>query len=91
MDVTTLRHDHDIAVLQHQVGQVERLQQDAVGHDLEKSHDHDQGQQHAVFAHVVLQEAAVNSGGGLWRRRRFDAVRQDRRVCDFIIHCCLQI
>ena len=44
------RHDDDVAVLQHEVGQVERLQQRAVGHELEEDHDDEQRQQHAVFA-----------------------------------------
>jgi hypothetical protein len=53
------RHDHDVAVLQHQIGQVQRLQQRAVGHDLEEQHDRKQRQQHAVVAQIVLDEAGV--------------------------------
>ena len=47
------RHDDDVAVLQDQVGEVQRLQQRAVGHELEEDHDRDQRQQHAVLAQVV--------------------------------------
>src|SRR5690242_2047296 len=53
------RHDHDVAVLQHQIGEIERLQQRAVGHDLEEQHDRKQRQQHAVIAQIVLDEAGV--------------------------------
>jgi hypothetical protein len=53
------RHDDDVAVLQHQVRQVERLQQRAVGQELEQPHDDDERHQHAVLAHVALQEAGV--------------------------------
>jgi hypothetical protein len=53
------RHDHDVAVLQHQIGQIERLQQRAVGHELEEQHDDEQRHQHAVAAQIVLDEAAV--------------------------------
>ena len=53
------RHDDDVAVLQHQVGEVERLQQRAVGHELEEHHDRDQRQQHAVLAQIVLEEARM--------------------------------
>src|SRR5262249_39716048 len=49
----------DIAVLQHQVGEVERLQQRAVGHELEEQHDRKQRQQHAVIAQVVPDKAAA--------------------------------
>ena len=35
-------HDDHVAVLQDQVGQVQRLQQRAVGHDLEEGHDRHQ-------------------------------------------------
>ena len=53
------RHDDDVAVLQHEVGHVERLQQRAVGHDLEEQHDRKQRQQHAVTAQIVLDETGV--------------------------------
>ncbi|MGY4594278.1 Spy/CpxP family protein refolding chaperone [Bradyrhizobium sp. GM22.5] len=53
------RHDDDVAVLEHQIGQVERLQQRAASHDLEEQHDRDQRHQHAVIAQIVLDEAAV--------------------------------
>jgi hypothetical protein len=55
------RHDDDVAVLQHQICQVERLQQRAVGQELEKSHDDDERHQHAVLAHVALQKAGVGA------------------------------
>ncbi len=54
------RHDDDIAVLQHQIGEIERLQQRAVGHDLEEQHDRKQRQQHAVVAQIVLDKAGVS-------------------------------
>src|SRR5262249_35347392 len=53
------RHDHDVAVLQHQIGEIERLQQRAVGDELEEQHDHEQREQHAVVAQVVLDEPGV--------------------------------
>src|SRR5580692_1002121 len=53
------RHDHDIAVLQHQIGEVERLQQRAIGHELEEQHDREQREQHAVIAEVVPDKAAA--------------------------------
>ena len=53
------RHDDDVAVLQDEIGEVERLQQRAVGHDLEEQHDREQRQQHAVVAQVVLDEPAM--------------------------------
>ena len=59
------RHDDDVAVLQDQIGQVQRLEQRAVGHHLEKHHDRDQRDQHAVFAQVVLQHARRFFGVGL--------------------------
>ncbi|MPL90050.1 hypothetical protein SDC9_36095 [bioreactor metagenome] len=66
------RHDDDVAVLQEQVGDVDRAHQRARGHDLEEQHDRDQGDQQAVIAHVRfqigLQRAAVRDGpGGLHR------------------------
>ena len=36
------RHDDDVTVLQHEIGEIERLQQRAVGHDLEEQHDREQ-------------------------------------------------
>ena len=53
------RHDNDVAVLQHEIGEIERLQQRAVGHDLEEQHDGEQRQQHAVGAQVVLDETGM--------------------------------
>ena len=53
------RHDDDVAVLQDEIGEVERLQQRAVGHDLEEQHDREQRQQHAVVAQIVLDEPAM--------------------------------
>ena len=53
------RHDDDVAVLQHEIGQIERLQQRAVGHDLEEQHDREQRQQHAIVAQIVLDEPGV--------------------------------
>ncbi len=48
-------HDDDIAVLQHQIGEVQRLHQHAARHDLEKYHDRDQREQHAGFTQIVLE------------------------------------
>jgi hypothetical protein len=56
------RHDDDVAVLQEDVGQVQRLQQRAVGEHLEEAHDEDQGQQHAVVAQMGRQELAQGRG-----------------------------
>jgi hypothetical protein len=50
------RHDDDIAVLQHEVGEVQGPQQSAVGHHLEEQHDDQQRQQHAVVAEMALDE-----------------------------------
>ena len=55
------RHDDDVAVLQDQVRQVQRLEQRAVGHVLEERHDRHERQQHAVLADVVLEEPAVGA------------------------------
>ena len=66
------RHDDDVAVLQHQVGQVQRLHQGAVGHDLEEHHDRDQRQQQPVLAQVATQPPGFRGGVMLrfWRRVR---------------------
>ena len=50
-------HDHDIRVLQHQIGEVGGPKQDAVGGNLEKHHDGDERQQNAVLAHMSAQIA----------------------------------
>ncbi len=49
------RQDEDVAVLLDQVGDVEWLEQDAVGPDLEQQHDQREGDQHAVLAYVAAQ------------------------------------
>ena len=36
------RHDDDIAVLQHEICEIERLQQRAVGHNLKEQHDREE-------------------------------------------------
>ncbi len=63
------RHDDDVAVLQEQVGDVDRPQQRAVGHDLEERHDGDQREQQPVLAHVLdeIGADAVRCAGWLWR------------------------
>jgi len=68
------RHDHDVAVLQHEIGQVQRLQQRAVRHELEEQHDDEQRHQHAVAAQIVLDEAAVRP----WLRERNRLVGHDQ-------------
>jgi hypothetical protein len=72
------RHDDDVAVLQQQVGEVDRLEQRTVRHDLEERHDRDQREQQTVFAQVRLEI------GYPARRRRalgcdFDASKTCRR------------
>ena len=47
--------DQDVAVLLNDVGDVQRLQQDAAGPDLEQDDDHGQGDEDAVLAEVALQ------------------------------------
>ena len=49
--------DQDVAVLDHQVGDVLRLQQDPVGQDLEQQDDQDQGDKDANLAEAACQEA----------------------------------
>ena len=49
--------DQDVAVLDHQVGDVLRLQQDAVGEDLEEQDDQDQGDEDANLAEAACEEA----------------------------------
>ncbi|MNK83826.1 hypothetical protein D3C87_1036570 [compost metagenome] len=46
------RHDDDERVLQDEVGQVHRAEQDAAGVELEENHDSDERDQHAVFADI---------------------------------------
>ena len=50
------RHDHDVAVLQQQVREVERLHQRSVCHVLEEHHDHGKREQHSVLANILLDE-----------------------------------
>jgi hypothetical protein len=49
--------NQDVAVLDHQVGDVLRLQEDAVGQDLEQDDDQDQGDEDADLAEAACQEA----------------------------------
>ncbi|MNL06275.1 hypothetical protein D3C87_1269080 [compost metagenome] len=49
------RHDHDVAVLQQQVGQVEWLHQRPAGGHLEEHHDDDQRGQKTVFTRAALE------------------------------------
>ena len=51
------RHDDDVAVLQDQVGHVDRLEQRAVGGELEEHHDGQQRQQQRIVADIGLDEA----------------------------------
>jgi len=60
------RHDDYIAVLQDEIGDVERRKRYAVGHEVEETHDHEQGEQQPVIAQAVLPEARPRAG----RRRR---------------------
>ena len=61
------RHDDDVAVLQHEVGQVDRLQEDPACRDLEERHDRDQREKDAVLTQMAAQEApaAFRRGGGM--------------------------
>jgi hypothetical protein len=56
--------DEDVAVLDHQVGDVLGLQQNAVGQDLEQQDDQDQGDKDANLAEAACQEAQGFSEGG---------------------------
>ena len=56
------RHDDDVAVLQHQIGQVDRLEQHAVGGELEEHHDDDQRQHQAVVAEIAGQRRDGDRG-----------------------------
>ncbi|MNT29396.1 hypothetical protein D3C72_1651330 [compost metagenome] len=58
------RHDDDERVLQHQVGDVDRLEQHAAGQELEQQHDDDERQKQAVFADVLPQVVADGNVGG---------------------------
>jgi hypothetical protein len=63
-------HDHsdcqnqDVAVLDHQVGDVLGLQQDSIREDLEQQDDQDQGDKDANLAEAACQEAQGFSEGG---------------------------
>ena len=57
------RHDDDVAVLQHQIGQVQRPQERAVGYDLEEQHDDEKREHHAVVAEMSSDEFHP---GSLW-------------------------
>ncbi len=70
------REDQDVAVLQHQVGDVARQQQVAVGPHREQHHDQAEGHQHAVLAHVAAhavehqRQQPAAGGRALFARRR---------------------
>ncbi len=49
-------HGDDITVLQYQVGNIHRTEEDAAGLHLEEEHNRDQRDQHAVFANIVLKK-----------------------------------
>lgn len=51
------RHDDDIAVLQNEIGEVQRLHENAAGHDLEEDHDCNERKQHPGFTQIVLEIA----------------------------------
>ena len=53
----TDRQDQDVAVLDDEVGDVDRAQRDAVRRDLEKQHDHDQGTEQANLAKLAGEVA----------------------------------
>ena len=64
VDVAGHDHDHhadgedqDLGVLDDQVGDVDRLEQHAVGRDLEEDDDRREGDDHAVLADVAAQRA----------------------------------
>ena len=59
------RHDDDVAVLQNEVGHVDRLEQRAVGGELEEYHDDQQRQQQGVVADIGLDETE-NLRPGRW-------------------------
>ena len=46
--------DEDVTVLLHDVGDIERFEQDPVGPDLEQDHDQGERHHHAVLAEVAL-------------------------------------
>ena len=50
------RHHHNVAVLQNQVGDIERLEQNATGAKLKKQHNHEQRNQHSIFANVAFEQ-----------------------------------
>ena len=52
-------HDDDIAVLQHEVGQVDRLEENAARCVLEEEHDEDQGEHQAIFPVIAFQRGAI--------------------------------
>jgi hypothetical protein len=52
----TQRHNDDIAVLQHKIGDIDRSHQDAIGLVLEEDHDRDQGDQHPIFTNIAFEE-----------------------------------
>ncbi len=63
-EVDVPRHDHDhhadgqdqdLGVLDHQVGDVERLEQHALGGDLEEDDEHREGDDHPVLPDVAAQ------------------------------------
>ena len=50
------RHDDDVAVLQDEVGHVDRFEQRARCRELEEYHDHQQREQQRVVADIGLDE-----------------------------------
>ncbi len=73
------RHNDDIAVLQYEIGEVQRLHQHAAGHDLEKDHDRDERKQHSRFAQIVFEITPHTA----WR---FLAA-----LDDIVAHCCFPL
>ena len=58
------RQNQDVAVLDHEVGDVLRLEQDSVGQDLEQQDDQDQGDEDANLTEAACQEPEGFSQGG---------------------------
>lgn len=58
------RHHDDERILQHEVGQVQRPEENTAGNDLEEEHNGDKRDQHAVFADVIADIVADRDDAG---------------------------
>ena len=85
-------HDDHVAVLQDQVGQVQRRERNAAGDEVEEPHDDQQRQQQTVVAQAVLPDGGLNLGFFRAGRRRgfvFHWTVPYCRMIDAMIFSCV--